>query len=98
MKTLKTILLATSAAVAMGACASTKSCKMSDDSCSTKSCGVPTNILAAARAKVPGFAMTSYDCDSDNGCKVYSLDGTANGRKCEVKVDANGKVLKIDRD
>ena len=97
MKTLKTLLLVT-AAVALGACASTKSCKMSAGSCSTKSCGVPTNILAAAQAKVPGFALTSYDCDTDNGRKVYDLDGTANGRKCEVKVDANGKVLKIDRD
>jgi uncharacterized membrane protein YkoI len=71
---------------------------MSDDSCSTKSCGVPTNILSAAQAQVPGFALTSYDCDTNNGRKVYDLDGTANGRKCEVKVDANGKVLKIDRD
>jgi uncharacterized membrane protein YkoI len=42
--------------------------------------------------------MTSYDTDTDNGAKVYELDGTANGRKCEVKVDATGKVLKIDRD
>jgi len=97
MKTLKSLLLVT-AAVAMGACASTKSCKMSDDSCSTKSSGVPSNILAAAQARVPGFAMTSYDTDTDNGRMVYDLDGTANGRKCEVKVDANGKVLKIDRD
>ncbi len=113
MKALKTLLLIT-AAVTLGACASTKDCGTcptkqkascstskscsTGTSCSTKSCGVPANILAAAQAKVPGFAMTSYDCDTDNGRKVYDLDGTANGRKCEVKVDANGKVLKIDRD
>ena len=106
MKTLKTLLLAASVA-ALAACASTQdggSCPMkkaacgSSTSCSTKPCGVPANILAAAQAKVPGFAMTSYDTDTDNGRMVYDLDGTANGRKCEVKVDANGKVLKIDRD
>jgi len=114
MKTLKTLLLVTSAAL-LAACASSKNCGTScssnqsaacstskscstGTSCSTKPCGVPANILAAAQAKVPGFAMTSYDTDTDNGRKVYDLDGTANGRKCEVKVDANGKVLKIDRD
>ena len=106
MKTLKTLLLVTSVA-ALAACASTKDssqCSTKTASCctstssSSKTCGVPSNILAAAQAKVPGFAMTSYDTDTDNGRKVYELDGTANGRKCEVKVDATGKVLKIDRD
>jgi uncharacterized membrane protein YkoI len=42
--------------------------------------------------------MSSYDTDTDNGRKVYDLEGTANGRKLEIKVDATGKVLKIDRD
>jgi uncharacterized membrane protein YkoI len=102
MKTLKTLLLVTSAAL-LAACASSKNCGTSCSSnqsaaCSTKPCAVPANILAAAQAKVPGFAMTSYDCDTNNGRKVYELDGTANGRKCEIKVDASGKVLKIDRD
>ena len=107
MITLKTLLLVTSAAL-LAACASTKDCGScptkqkaacsTSTSCSTKPCGVPANILAAAKSSVPGFAMTSYDTDTDNGRKVYELDGTANGRQCEIKVDANGKVLKIDRD
>ena len=102
MKTLKTLFLVTSVA-ALAACASSKQCSMDSGSCSTSSsctkpCGVPANILAAAKASVPGFAMSSYDTDTDNGRKVYELDGTANGRKCEVKVDASGKVLKVDRD
>ena len=42
--------------------------------------------------------MLSYDTDTDNGRKIYELDGTANGRKCEIKVDASGKVLQIDCD
>ena len=96
MKTLKTLLLVT-AAVTLGACATSKSCS-TGTSCATKPCGLPANVLAGAQAKVPGFAMTSYDTDTDNGRKVYELDGTANGRQCEIKVDANGKVLKIDRD
>ena len=112
MKTLKTLLLVTSAAL-LAACASTKDCGScptkqkaacsTSTSCSTSSscskpCAVPANILAAAKSSVPGFAMTSYDADTDNGRKVYELDGTANGRQCEIKVDASGKVLKIDRD
>ena len=102
MKTLKNLLLVTSVA-ALAACASSKQCSMDSGSCSTSSsctkpCGVPANILAAAKASVPGFAMSSYDTDTDNGRKVYELDGTANGRKCEIKVDASGKVLKVDRD
>ena len=102
MKTLKTLLLVTSVA-ALAACASSKPCSTNSGSCSsstscTKPCAVPANILAAAKSSVPGFAMSSYDTDTDNGRKVYELDGTANGRKCEIKVDASGKVLKIDRD
>ena len=112
MKTLKTLLLVTSAAL-LAACASSKDCGScptkqkaacsTSTSCSTSSscskpCAVPANILAAAKSSVPGFAMTSYDTDTDNGRKVYDLDGTANGRQCEIKVDASGKVLKIDRD
>ena len=112
MKTLKNLLLVTSAAL-LAACASTKDCSQcptkqaacgtdkscgTATSCSSKPCGVPANILAAAKSSVPGFAMNSYDCDTDNGRKVYELDGTANGRKCEIKVDASGKVLKMDRD
>jgi uncharacterized membrane protein YkoI len=112
MKTLKTLLLVTSAAL-LAACASSKDCGScptkqkaacsTSTSCSTsyscsKPCAVPANILAAAKSSVPGFAMTSYDTDTDNGRKVYELDGTANGRQCEIKVDASGKVLKIDRD
>ena len=95
MKTLKTLLLVTSVA-ALAACASSR--PLHSDSGSSQSGGVPANVLAAAKSSVPGFAMTSYDTDTDNGRKVYELDGTANGRQCEVKVDANGKVLKIDRD
>ena len=95
MKTLKTLLLVTSVA-ALAACASSR--PLHSDSGLLQPGGVPANVLAAAKSSVPGFALTSYDCDTNNGRKVYDLDGTANGRKCEVKVDANGKVLKIDRD
>ena len=95
MKTLKTLLLVTSVA-ALAACASSK--PLQRDSGSSQPGGVPANILAAAKASVPGFAMSSYDTDTDNGRMVYELDGTANGRQCEIKVDASGKVLKIDRD
>jgi len=113
MKSLNTLLLLTATAL-LAACASTKDCGTcpskqkaacstskscsTGTSCATKPCGLPANVLAGAQAKVPGFAMTSYDTDTDNGRKVYELDGSANGRQCEIKVDANGKVLKIDRD
>ena len=100
MKNLNTLLVAT-ATVLVSACTSPKNCGTSCASKSSAACSssaVPANILAAAQARVPGFAMTSYDTDTDNGRKVYELNGTANGRKCEVKVDATGKVLKIDRD
>jgi hypothetical protein len=95
MKTLKNLLLVTSVA-ALAACASSK--PLHSDWGSSQSGGVPANILAAAKSSVPGFAMSSYDTDTDNGRKVYDLEGTANGRKLEIKVDATGKVLKIDRD
>ena len=102
MKTLKNLLLVTSLA-ALAACASSKQRSMDSGSYSSsasysKTYGVPANILTAAKASMPGFDMSSYDSDTDNGRKVYELDGTANGRKCEIKVDASGKVLRIDCD
>ena len=101
-ETLKNLLLVTSLA-ALAACASSKQRSMDSVSCSSsasysKTYGIPANILTAAKAGMPGFDMSSYDSDTDNGRKVYELDGTANGRKCEIKVDASGKVLRIDRD
>ena len=94
MKSLKTLLLISAAAIFAGCAASSHT----SSPATAQHNAVPSNILAAAQARVPGFAMTSYDTDTDNGRMVYELDGTAKGRKCEVKVDANGKVLKIDRD
>jgi uncharacterized membrane protein YkoI len=95
MKTLKTLLLVTSVA-ALAACASSK--PLHSDSSSSQSGGVPANILAAAKSSVPGFAMTSYDTDTDNGRMVYELDGTANGRRYEMDILADGRVLRIERD
>ena len=105
MKTLNNLLVLASAAVLVSACASTDKCgsspcksKKSDSCYSAGKCAVPENILAAAKAKVPGFKMSCSETDTDNGRKVYQLKGTANGHPCEIKVGADGKVVDVDRD
>ncbi len=59
---------------------------------------VPAEVIAAAEKAVPGFKATEAEKESKNGAVVYELDGTANGKKYEVKIDASGKVLKAGED
>ena len=59
---------------------------------------VPAEVKAAAEKAVPGFTATEAEKETKKGVVVYELDGTVNGKKYEVKVDANGAVLKSGED
>lgn len=58
---------------------------------------VPPRVLAAARARVPGFVLKEAELRDRDDIRVYELDGTAGGEDCEIEVTPGGRVLEIDR-
>ena len=58
---------------------------------------VPADILAAARAALPGAVFTSAEVETEDGLLVYCLEGQLDGEAVEVEVAADGRVLEIER-
>ncbi len=57
---------------------------------------VPKAARKAAEAAVPGATFTSAEKEIEDGKTVYSLEGTAGGKPCEVEVTPDGKVTEIE--
>ena len=57
---------------------------------------VPADVRSAAAGAVAGIVFTKAERETENGATVYSLCGTANGKKYEVEVSAAGKVLEVE--
>jgi len=57
---------------------------------------VPASVMKAAQAAVPGFTATHVEKEVEDGTTLYSLEGTAGGKACEIEVTAGGKVLEIE--
>jgi hypothetical protein len=56
---------------------------------------IPAAVKAAAEKAVPGLVITEAEVETQNGSTVYELEGTAGGKKCEVKVRADGEVVRV---
>jgi uncharacterized membrane protein YkoI len=59
---------------------------------------VPAAVTAAAEGAVDGQEIKSAEADDKNGRTVYEIKGLADGVKHEIKIDFNGKVLKVETD
>lgn len=59
---------------------------------------VPAAAIAGAEGAVDGLEITSTEAEDKNGRTVYEIGGMANGVKHEVKVTADGEVLKVKTD
>ena len=59
---------------------------------------VPPVVMDAARGAVAGLQVTEAEMERKDGQTVYELEGMANGVEHEVKVTADGKVLKVKED
>jgi len=57
---------------------------------------VPEAVKAAAVAAVKGLVLEKAEKETKNGVVTYDVEGTANGKKMEVKVSAEGKVIEIE--
>lgn len=68
-----------------------------EDGREISSVSVPDKVLAAARARIPGFVLTEADLLQRNGTAFYALEGNARGEDYEIDVTPGGRVLRIDR-
>lgn len=59
---------------------------------------VPEPALEAAKAAVPGIVLTEAEVEEENGQAVYEMTGMAEGKKYEIEVTAEGKVLEVEQD
>lgn len=59
---------------------------------------VPAAAMNAARGAVPGLEVKSAESKAKDGRTIYELDGRANGVEHEVKVTADGQILKVETD
>ena len=56
---------------------------------------VPAAVIAGAEGAVDGLEIKSAEAEDKNGRTVYEISGMANGVKHEVKITADGEVLKV---
>ena len=59
---------------------------------------VPATVMAAAEGAVDGLEIRSAEAEDQDGRTVYEIGGIVNGVKYEVKVTADGEVLKVKTD
>ncbi|MHC4915645.1 MAG: PepSY domain-containing protein [Planctomycetota bacterium] len=59
---------------------------------------VPEVVKAAALKAVPGIVLTGAEKEVENGKVVYELEGTVRGKKYEIEVTPEGKVLEVEED
>ena len=59
---------------------------------------VPTKVKEAAKAAVKGIVFTEAERDYEDGRVVYELEGEADGKKYEVEVTPEGKVIEVEED
>jgi starvation-inducible outer membrane lipoprotein len=59
---------------------------------------VPANVLAAAKAQIPGFVLQSANLQQRGATRLFELQGRANSRPYELDITADGRVLHIERD
>jgi hypothetical protein len=56
---------------------------------------VPEKVLEAAQNAVPGIKLTEAEVEKTRKGLIYEIEGILDGKGYEIKVSADGKVLKI---
>ena len=83
----------------LGGCVSVSSEDMDDnreDGRDTAVANVPSKVLSAVQARVPGFRLTEAELHHRNGSQIYSLEGKAGGQDYDIDVTPGGRVVRID--
>ena len=93
MKTLN-VVLAAAVVSCLAGCASVKSV-FRDDEEKISLASVPAAVTDAAAAALKGFAPKKASMEKHEGRPVYELEGKADGGNYELKITAEGKLLKL---
>ncbi len=59
---------------------------------------VPETVLVAAEKAVPGIKFTEAEVERSPKGDIYELEGAAGDKEYEIKVSAEGKVLKVEEE
>lgn len=59
---------------------------------------VPEKILAAAKEAVPGIKITEAEVEEKRTGIVYEVEGVVDGKKYEINISEEGKVLRVAED
>ena len=103
MKKTTTLLLAAAATALLAACATkpvpvAPGYENNDFDNDIPKNEVPANVLAAAKAQIPGFILEEADLQQRGATRLFELQGRANGRPYHLDITADGRVLHIERD
>ena len=58
---------------------------------------VPTNVVDAVETQLPGIKLVSAELRSDDGERIYELEGTRDGEQWQIEVSADGEILGVAR-
>jgi hypothetical protein len=59
---------------------------------------VPPEALHAAQDAIDDIVITEAEIEEEDGQTIYVFEGDANGRKYEIEVTPEGKVLEVERE
>ena len=59
---------------------------------------VPVAAIEAAQAAVPGIQLKDAEARVRDGRTIYEIDGKVDGVKHEIRVTADGEVLKVENE
>ena len=57
---------------------------------------IPPEIVASAKAQIPGFRIEDAELQQRGTARLYELDGIANGRNYGITISADGRVLHVE--
>ena len=59
---------------------------------------LPVAVLKSVEASKPGMKISKAERENKNGHQIFTLEGTAQGVRYEIRADEAGKILKIEVD
>jgi hypothetical protein len=57
---------------------------------------VPDAVMKAALEALPGFEATEAEREQHKSGTTWSLEGTVDGKRCEIELSSSGEVLEIE--
>ena len=90
------LFLITSVAFSLGACSDKEGKKTEVDIPLNE---IPANIINVVQTVLPGIALSEAEKETKGNNTVYEMEGKLiNGKKYELKIAADGTIIKIELD